>query len=161
MPWSSSVETSEGLVFGTHGQNHSLREIGIQDGVVLNLTHLEKLFDFDFIRNLEEAILMTNDDMEAWIKDWNATNPIRQDPQPSLTTTRAKIWIRDGGICRYCCKQIKLEDAVAEHVFPKSKGGSNRATNLVCACNDCNVKKGARTPKEAGMKMLLLEMKND
>jgi 5-methylcytosine-specific restriction endonuclease McrA len=43
--------------------------------------------------------------------------------------------------CVYCDKQhIPLE---IDHIIPKSQGGSNRVSNLVLACHDCNIAKGA------------------
>ena len=42
--------------------------------------------------------------------------------------------------CAYCNAQgAALE---IEHIVPKSKGGSNRISNLTLACHDCNCKKG-------------------
>ena len=42
--------------------------------------------------------------------------------------------------CAYCGKtDIPLE---IEHIVPKSKGGSNRVSNLTLACTACNRKKG-------------------
>ena len=42
--------------------------------------------------------------------------------------------------CAYCGKtDIPLE---IEHIVPKSKGGSNRVSNLALACTACNRKKG-------------------
>ena len=42
--------------------------------------------------------------------------------------------------CAYCeASQIPLE---IEHIKPKSKGGSNRVSNLTLACHCCNQKKG-------------------
>jgi len=42
--------------------------------------------------------------------------------------------------CAYCGKKdIPLE---IEHIIPKSKGGSNRVSNLTLACTECNQKKG-------------------
>jgi len=42
--------------------------------------------------------------------------------------------------CAYCGKtDIPLE---IEHIVPKSKGGSNRVSNLTLACTECNMKKG-------------------
>ena len=38
--------------------------------------------------------------------------------------------------------------------MPRSRGGGNTWTNLVACCSGCNVYKGNRTPKEAGMKLL-------
>jgi len=50
--------------------------------------------------------------------------------------------------CAYCGKSgIPLE---IEHIVPKSRGGSNRVSNLTIACNDCNEKKGDQTATEFG-----------
>jgi hypothetical protein len=37
-----------------------------------------------------------------------------------------------------------------EHLIPKSRGGSDRASNLVIACDSCNKRKGTRTAEEFG-----------
>jgi hypothetical protein len=37
-----------------------------------------------------------------------------------------------------------------EHVVPKSRGGSNRVSNLAIACKPCNKKKGTLTAEEFG-----------
>ncbi|NJN29521.1 MAG: HNH endonuclease [Synechococcales cyanobacterium RM1_1_8] len=45
-----------------------------------------------------------------------------------------------GRQCAYCgAKDTPLE---VEHIHPKSKGGSNRISNLSMACHDCNQTKG-------------------
>jgi hypothetical protein len=45
--------------------------------------------------------------------------------------------------CAYCGKtDIPLE---IEHIVPKSKGGSNRVSNLTLACTACNRKKGNKS----------------
>lgn len=50
--------------------------------------------------------------------------------------------------CAYCGKtNIPLE---AEHIIPKSRGGSNRISNLTLACTPCNQKKGTQTAEEFG-----------
>jgi len=41
-----------------------------------------------------------------------------------------------------------------DHVLPKSRGGPKTWDNIVSSCHKCNEKKGARTPEEAGMKLL-------
>jgi 5-methylcytosine-specific restriction endonuclease McrA len=44
--------------------------------------------------------------------------------------------------CTYCKKEnIPLQ---VEHIQPKSKGGSNRISNLCLACEPCNLKKGTQ-----------------
>lgn len=53
-----------------------------------------------------------------------------------------------GRRCAYCGKgNIPLE---VEHIIPKSRGGSNRVTNLTIACRNCNQEKGNRTAEEYG-----------
>lgn len=50
--------------------------------------------------------------------------------------------------CCYCGKQnVPLE---IEHIIPKSRGGSNRISNLCIACRDCNERKGNMTAEEFG-----------
>ena len=51
-----------------------------------------------------------------------------------------------GRFCAYCkAENIPLE---VEHIKPKSKGGSNRVSNLTIACRVCNFKKGNREIEE-------------
>ncbi len=46
-----------------------------------------------------------------------------------------------GRVCVYCGKKdTPLE---VEHIVPRSKGGSDRVSNLTIACGPCNIKKGA------------------
>jgi hypothetical protein len=50
--------------------------------------------------------------------------------------------------CAYCGAQnTPLE---IEHITPKSRGGSNRVTNLTLACQPCNQRKGNQTAEEFG-----------
>lgn len=53
-----------------------------------------------------------------------------------------------GRKCAYCgATNMPLE---IEHIIPKSRGGSNRASNLTLACNACNQCKGNKTAEEFG-----------
>ena len=53
-----------------------------------------------------------------------------------------------GRKCAYCgATNMPLE---IEHIIPKSRGGSNRASNLTLACNACNQCKGNQTAEEFG-----------
>ena len=50
--------------------------------------------------------------------------------------------------CVYCgAKNTPLE---IDHVWPRSRGGSDRVVNLVIACHDCNQAKGNQTAEEFG-----------
>ncbi|MCP4685589.1 MAG: HNH endonuclease, partial [bacterium] len=51
-----------------------------------------------------------------------------------------------GRKCAYCeAENVPLE---VEHIRPKSRGGSNRVSNLTLSCIPCNIKKGNRPVEE-------------
>ena len=53
-----------------------------------------------------------------------------------------------GRKCAYCgAENVPLE---VEHITPKSRGGSNRVSNLTLACVPCNQRKGNMTAAEFG-----------
>ncbi len=41
--------------------------------------------------------------------------------------------------CAYCGETKNL---TLDHITPRSKGGTDRVTNVLCACKDCNNSKG-------------------
>ncbi|MEW6732469.1 MAG: RNA-guided endonuclease IscB [Acidobacteriota bacterium] len=53
-----------------------------------------------------------------------------------------------GRKCVYCGKRDTILEI--EHIVPRSRGGSDRITNLTLACHSCNQKKGNRTAEEFG-----------
>lgn len=65
--------------------------------------------------------------------------------------SRHNIFDRDGNTCQYCRKRFSRAQLTLDHVIPQSRGGDDSWENLVVACLPCNVKKGNRTPDEAGM----------
>ncbi|MCC5908179.1 MAG: HNH endonuclease [Balneolaceae bacterium] len=69
-------------------------------------------------------------------------------PYAKIVLSRRNIMKRDRSTCQYCGTR---SDLTLDHVLPKSRGGADSWENLVTACNTCNVKKGNRTPEEAGM----------
>jgi 5-methylcytosine-specific restriction endonuclease McrA len=53
-----------------------------------------------------------------------------------------------GRKCAYCgAENVPLE---IEHITPKSRGGSDRVSNLTLACRSCNEAKGKKTAEEFG-----------
>ena len=54
---------------------------------------------------------------------------------------------RDGWQCAYCYRPARPH-AVREHVYPRSRGGSDSITNLVIACASCNARKSNLTIDE-------------
>ena len=68
--------------------------------------------------------------------------------------SRHTIFERDGNTCQYCGKHFAKSQLTIDHVIPQSRGGVDSWANLVVACVPCNVRKGNRTPEEAGMILL-------
>ena len=75
-------------------------------------------------------------------------------PTRKVRLNRKNIYTRDQNTCQYCGKVFKASQLNIDHVFPKSRGGKNTWTNLVCSCQKCNEKKADKTPKEANMKLV-------
>lgn len=75
-------------------------------------------------------------------------------PRASVRLTRRNIFLRDGHTCQYCARQFQPRDLNLDHVMPRSRGGPMSWENLVCSCRVCNLRKGGRTPPEAGMRLL-------
>lgn len=95
---------------------------------------------------------------------------------------RVNVFCRDGGRCGYCGAaprsrqgRVRFEALTIDHVVPRCQAregqvqvpGSARRVpvtsweNVVTACVDCNRTKGARTPEEAGMRLLTTPARPD
>jgi hypothetical protein len=61
------------------------------------------------------------------------------------------LFRRDHHMCAYCGDEFTGYQLTRDHVYPKSRGGSNAWENSVTACKPCNMKKSNKTPEEAGM----------
>jgi 5-methylcytosine-specific restriction endonuclease McrA len=75
-------------------------------------------------------------------------------PRFTVRLTRRNLMIRDGFQCQYCAHRPSQRDLNLDHVVPRSRGGTDTWENLVVSCRACNLKKGRRTPAEAGMALL-------
>jgi len=58
---------------------------------------------------------------------------------------RFSIMARDGFRCRYCGRSPQQDGVklVVDHIIPKDKGGTDDPSNLITACQDCNIGKGS------------------
>lgn len=75
-------------------------------------------------------------------------------PVQTVTFNRRNLYARDGNRCQYCGRRFSSSELSLDHVVPRSRGGTNTWENIVCACLRCNVRKGGRTPEEAGMHLI-------
>jgi len=74
-------------------------------------------------------------------------------PRNVVKFSRRNVFLRDEHCCQYCYHKFSSHKLSLDHVVPRSRGGQTTWDNVVCACLKCNVRKGGRTPKEAGMRL--------
>ena len=72
-------------------------------------------------------------------------------PVKTVKLNRRNIFARDSNRCQYCGRKFPTSELSIDHVVPRSRGGASQWDNLVCACVACNVRKGGKSPHEAGM----------
>jgi 5-methylcytosine-specific restriction endonuclease McrA len=75
-------------------------------------------------------------------------------PRAKVRFSRLNIYARDQNTCQYCGRQAPRGELNLDHVVPRSRGGGTSWENVVCSCIPCNLRKGGRTPEEAGMRLL-------
>jgi 5-methylcytosine-specific restriction endonuclease McrA len=75
-------------------------------------------------------------------------------PRARVRFSRFNIYARDDNTCQYCGRRFPRADLNLDHVVPRSRGGSTTWENVVCSCVPCNLRKGGRSPEEAGLALL-------
>ncbi|MBD3183727.1 HNH endonuclease [Candidatus Poribacteria bacterium] len=75
-------------------------------------------------------------------------------PYRVVRFSRKNVLLRDRHTCQYCGQKFLPGMLTIDHVVPVSRGGKTRWENVVAACKKCNIKKGNREPREAGMNLL-------
>lgn len=75
-------------------------------------------------------------------------------PRTRVRFSRQNVYLRDGFTCQYCARTLPRHQLNLDHVVPRSQGGRTTWENVVCSCVRCNLSKGGRTPKQAGLKLL-------
>jgi len=76
----------------------------------------------------------------------------RMNKPPSLTNP--ELFRRDHYMCAYCGNIFKSLFLTRDHVIPRSKGGLDKWTNCVTACEKCNHRKDDHLLDDIGMKLL-------
>lgn len=71
-----------------------------------------------------------------------------------LAPTKRNVARRQGYVCAYSGKRVDEKTSSIDHVVPRSRGGGGGWENVVVAHREVNNRKGARTPEEAGLRLL-------
>lgn len=74
-------------------------------------------------------------------------------PKVRVRFSRLNIYARDKDTCQYCHRHLRRSELNLDHVVPRAQGGRTCWENVVCSCIECNLRKGGRTPEQAGMKL--------
>ena len=77
-------------------------------------------------------------------------------PRQRVQFNRRNLFARDENRCQYCGRRYPTSELSLDHVIPRSHGGPTNWLNVVCACTDCNKRKGGRTPGQAHMALFRL-----
>ena len=84
---------------------------------------------------------------------------IEGGPRNSVGFSYRAVHERDHWSCVYCGRSVSKMPrceallATVDHIIPSSRGGESSWLNLVSACKECNGRKAAMTPEEAGMEL--------
>lgn len=122
-------------------------------------------FSYDFGNWLE--VSQARRDFEPDMHDWVSTvnfhvavpRIIRllfydRLPRNEVKFNRRNLFARDRNRCQYCGRHFSTKELSLDHVLPRSLGGKSVWKNIVCACIQCNARKGGRTPEQAHMKLI-------
>ena len=71
-------------------------------------------------------------------------------PRKRVAFTRFNLFLRDEFCCQYCGSK---GDLTFDHVVPRARGGVTSWENVVAACAPCNLRKGSRSLRQAGLSL--------
>ncbi len=71
-------------------------------------------------------------------------------PQKRVAFTRFNLFLRDEFLCQYCGAKGEL---TFDHVVPRASGGITSWENVVAACAPCNLRKGSKSLRQAGLSL--------
>lgn len=120
-------------------------------------------YDFESWREISELRARFKEPHEDWIRAVNFEIQVPRVirllfydrlPKQVVRFNRRNIFARDLNRCQYCGKRYPTQELSLDHVIPRSRGGQTTWENIVCCCVACNVRKGGRTPQEAGMHLI-------
>jgi 5-methylcytosine-specific restriction endonuclease McrA len=122
--------------------------VGLQTGFVLLYTdRASPVIDSPrIIRSISNAYTV------PWIVRLQNCSP-RNRKASGPRFSRQNVYLRDGFRCQYCNWTGSLLNLTMDHLIPLARGGKTSWENIVTACKACNLRKGARTIEELGLRL--------
>jgi 5-methylcytosine-specific restriction endonuclease McrA len=120
-------------------------------------------YDFHSWREISELKAQFKEPHEDWVRSVNFEIQVPRIirlltydrvPNQVVRFNRRNLFARDHNTCQYCGHKFPTTELSLDHIIPRSQGGDTSWENIVCACIDCNVKKGGRTPQVAHMSLI-------
>lgn len=130
--------------------------IAIEDGAYRN-------YDFETWADIADLQREFEPDRHDWVRTTRFTIAVPRiirlfdydrRPRRNIKLNRRNIYARDDSRCQYCGRSFPTRELTLDHVQPRVQGGGDTWENLVCACVRCNARKGGRTPRQAGMRLV-------
>ena len=130
--------------------------ISVEDGQYVN-------YDFETWTEIAEVQRQFEPDAHAWIRTPRLHIAVPKIirlfgydrlPRQEVKLNRRNLYARDANCCQYCGRNFSTKELTVDHVTPRVLGGQHSWLNLVCACVQCNARKGGRTPRQARMSLI-------
>ena len=130
--------------------------ISVEDGQYVN-------YDFETWTEIAELQRQFEPDAHAWIRTPRLHIAVPKIirlfgydrlPRQEVKLNRRNLYARDANCCQYCGRNFSTKELTVDHVTPRVLGGQHSWSNLVCACVQCNARKGGRTPHQARMSLI-------
>ncbi len=130
--------------------------ISVEDGQYVN-------YDFETWTEIAELQRQFEPDAHAWIRTPRLHIAVPKIirlfgydrlPRQEVKLNRRNLYARDANCCQYCGRNFSTKELTVDHVTPRVLGGQHSWLNLVCACVQCNARKGGRTPQQARMSLI-------
>ncbi len=130
--------------------------ISVEDGQYVN-------YDFETWTEIAELQRQFEPDAHAWIRTPRLHIAVPKIirlfgydrlPRQEVKLNRRNLYARDANCCQYCGHLFSTKELTVDHVTPRVLGGQHSWLNLVCACVQCNARKGGRTPQQARMSLV-------
>ncbi len=125
-------------------------------------------YDFESWRNISEFKKQFEPDGFDWLRTVRFEIAVpriirllfyEKLPRNEVKFNRRNIFARDGNRCQYCGQKFPSNELSIDHVLPRSQHGKSTWENVVCACIECNIHKGGRTPEQAHVKLISVPKK--